>query len=139
MKRFNYYYPLPFSTHEEYYPVEDNENPGYKIHVRREDEAQQLVDQLNTYEDTVKQLKNEILELKKNQFKSNKVMLQMYLKEDKLISFDVIKLIFERHIMEIHDHLNKIGCNKYNDIETYERHMDDIHLMDRLLKEILLS
>ena len=129
MKRWNYYCPMPCAGQEEKYPVTDNENPGYSVYVKTESEAERIVNQLNTYEDKVNQLTDELHKLKETS----------YPKSDKLISFEIINSVIERHIEEIRRTINKLGCNKYNDIETYYSYMHDIQLLNTVRKEILLG
>ena len=126
MMRFNYYRPVPHGG-EEYYPVTDNENPSYDIHVHKEDEAIQLVTQLNNYEKRVNDLTDELNALKKVK----------YIVSHKCIPFEIVNLIIERHMEEIRRRINEIGCNRYDDIETYHDYMSDIHLLDVIRQEIL--
>ena len=128
MKRWNYYYPMPCAGQEEKYPVTDNENPGYPVYVKTESEAERIVNQLNDYEAKVNQLTDELNNLNETK----------YPKSDKLVSFEVVNSVIERHIEEVRRTINMLGCNKYNDIETYYSYMDDIQLLDTVRKEILL-
>lgn len=126
MKRWNYYHSLPFPG-QEGYPVTDNENPGMSVYVKTEEEAKYIVNQLNDYEDNVNHLTDELNNLKETK----------YLKSDKMVSFEVINIVIERHIEEIRRTLNGLGCNKYDDIDTYYSYMHDIQLLDNVRKEIL--
>lgn len=127
MKRWNYYCPMPNAGQEEKYPIKDNENPGYPVYVKTEDEAKRIVNQLNDYETRVNQLTDELNNLKETK----------YLKSDKQVSFEVINSVIERHIQEIRRTINKLGCNKYNDIDTYYSYKYDIQLLENVRKEIL--
>jgi len=127
MKRFNYYYPLPCPGGEDHYHVGDNENPGYNIYVRTRDEAERLTSQLNEYEDRVNSLVDELNTLKKTK----------YLKSEKMIAFETVNLIIEHYIEDMRRTINALGCNEYNDIETYSMYMNRIRLLDTIRQEIL--